>query len=172
MNKNKSIYINFNNGDLIDQQGGVSYDNPSIIYKSEPVWEINFLDYRDNYPTMPDLSDATAWRAAVDVDFSESTEPLMRTLNDGIDSSEAVSGIIKVGLNSATSGVQAAVDGNESIRAYFELRGYDGNDKCIYDYRIRINLLGAIDPQGGDPIPIESGRSHHHRCVCYSEWCS
>ena len=67
---------------------------------------------------MPDMSDASAWRAAVDVDFRfessisgltpPSTPPLMRTLADGIDISEAASGILYVSLNSNTEGVARA----------------------------------------------------------------
>lgn len=116
---------------------------------------------------MPDMSDASAWRAAVDVDFRfessisgltpPSTPPLMRTLADGIDISEAASGILYVSLNSNTEGVARAIYDRDSIRAFFELRGFNGEDECIYDFRFRVNLLGAIDPQGGEPIPIESG---------------
>ncbi len=152
---------------MVDQLGGNTFDFPTIIYKSEPSWELNFLDFEDGYATMPDMSDATAWRAAVDVDFlfestisgltPPPTPPLMRTLADGIDASKAASGIILVSLNSNTEGVARAIYNRDSIRAFFELRGFDGNDKCIYDYRWRVNLLGAIDPQGGEPIPIESG---------------
>jgi len=85
------------------------------------------------------------------------TPPLMRTLADGIDASKAASGIILVSLNSNTEGVARAIYDKDNIRAFFEIRGFDGNDKCIYDYRWRVSLLGAIDPQGGEPIPIESG---------------
>lgn len=157
MSKTKAFYIDFNKGNLCNDQGGVSYNYPSIAYQAAPTWELNFLDIEDGYIFKPDMSDASAWRAAVDVDFTQSTEPLMRTLADGIDSSKAASGIISVDLNAGTSGVQMAVDGHDSIRAYFELRGYDLSAKCIYDYRFRVDLKGAIDPTGGDPIPLESG---------------
>ena len=167
MSKNKAFYIDFNKGGLVDQLGGNTFDYPEIIYKSEPIWELHFIDFEDGYATMPDMSDATAWRAAVDVDFlfessisgltPPSTPPLMRTLADGIDTSAVASGILRVSLNSNTEGVARAIYGRDSIRAFFELRGFNGDDECIYDFRFRVNLLGAIDPQGGEPIPIESG---------------
>ena len=171
MAKTKAFYIDFNTGALCDNTGGTSYTYPSIIYQSDPTWQLNFLDVQDGGIINPDMTDATAWRAAVDTDFKESTEPLMRTVASGIIIDQAASGIISVNLNSSTSGVQRAVDGHDSIRAYFELRGYDGDDKCIYDYRFPIYLRGAIDPIGGDPIPIESGRSYDYRCLCNCKWC-
>lgn len=168
MSKTKAFNIDFNTGNWCNDQGGFTYSYPSIIYKSEPIWELHFVDMQDGESYLPDMSDATGWRAAVDTDFyfndpatsgmtPPPTEPLMRTLADGIDISQAASGIISVSLNSNTSGVAKAIYGKDIIRGYFELRGFDYEDKCIYDYRLNVNLRSAIDPQGGEPIPIESG---------------
>lgn len=47
MSKNKAFYIDFNKGGLVDQLGGNTFDYPEIIYKSEPVWELHFVDFED-----------------------------------------------------------------------------------------------------------------------------
>ena len=82
---------------------------------------------------------------------------MVRTLDSEIDSSGASSGVIVVGLDAGTQGFYDKVNGRESVNAFFEIRGNDSTDRVIYDYRFRVNALGAVDPQGGDPLPIVSG---------------
>lgn len=103
------------------------------------------------------MSAGVSYNAAVDLDFNINTEPLIRTLDADIDHSQAASGIISLGLNAGTEGFLSAVNGRNSVQGWFELRGYDTTDRCIYDYRIKCNCLGAIDPNSGDPIPVASG---------------
>ena len=103
------------------------------------------------------MSPAVSWHAAIDTDFDSSSSPMVRTLDDEIDSSGASSGVIVVGLDAGTQGFYDKVNGRESVNAFFEIRGNDSTDRVIYDYRFRVNALGAVDPQGGDPLPIVSG---------------
>ena len=155
---NRTIFINFNNGDVIDSEGAFLMSNPSIGYQSYPKWELKFVKVNeDGSLEGVDMSQAVSWHAAVDTDFDSSTSPMVRTLDSEIDSSGAGSGVIVVGLDAGTQGFYDKVNGRESVNAFFEIRGNDPTDRVIYDYRFRVNALGALDPQGGDPLPIVSG---------------
>ena len=155
---NRTIFINFNNGDVIDSEGAFLMSNPSIGYQSYPKWELKFVKVNeDGSLEGVDMSQAVSWHAAVDTDFDSSTSPMVRTLDSEIDSSGAGSGVIVVGLDAGTQNFYDKVNGRESVNAFFEIRGNDSTDRVIYDYRFRVNALGALDPQGGDPLPIVSG---------------
>lgn len=155
---NRTIFINFNNGDVIDSEGAFLMSNPSIGYQSYPKWELKFVKVNeDGSLGSVDMSPAVSWHAAIDTDFDSSTSPMVRTLDGEIDSSGASSGVIVVGLDAGTQGFYDKVNGRESVNAFFEIRGNDSTDRVIYDYRFRVNALGAVDPQGGDPLPIVSG---------------
>lgn len=155
---NRTIFINFNNGDVIDSEGAFLMSNPSIGYQSYPKWELKFVKVNeDGSLSGVDVSPAVSWHAAIDTDFDSTSSPMVRTLDDEIDSSGASSGVIVVGLDAGTQGFYDKVNGRESVNAFFEIRGNDSTDRVIYDYRFRVNALGAVDPQGGDPLPIVSG---------------
>ena len=155
---NKTIFINFNNGDVIDGEGAFLMSNPSIGYQSYPKWELKFVKVNeDGSLGSVDMSQAVSWHAAVDTDFDSSSSPMVRTLDSEIDSSGASSGVIVVGLDAGTQGFYDKVNGRESVNAFFEIRGNDSTDRVIYDYRFRVNALGAVDPQGGDPLPVARG---------------
>ncbi len=155
---NRTIFINFNNGDVIDGEGAFLMSSPSIGYQSYPKWELKFVKVNeDGSLEGVDMSPAVSWHAAVDTDFDSSTSPMVRTLDNEIDSSGASSGVIVVGLDAGTQGFYDKVNGRESVNAFFEIRGNDPTDRVIYDYRFRVNALGAVDPQGGDPLPVVSG---------------
>lgn len=154
----KILYINWDTGNIIDDEGAVVMGRPSISYGSAPVWQLNFVRVNnDGTLSGIDLSNVISYHAAVDTDFLSSTMPMIRTLDDDIDHSQAASGIISVSMNAGTTTFFEKVDGKNSIGAYFEVRGNDSNDKCILDYRFNVNALGAVDPQGGDPVPVASG---------------
>ena len=155
---NRTIFINFNSGDVIDGEGAFLMSSPSIGYQSYPKWELKFVKVNeDGSLGSVDMSPAVSWHAAIDTDFDSSSSPMVRTLDDEIDSSGASSGVIVVGLDAGTQGFYDKVNGRESVNAFFEIRGNDSTDRVIYDYRFRVNALGAVDPQGGDPLPIVSG---------------
>lgn len=156
---NKILYINFNTGALVNSQLGQYVGFPEIIYGSAPVWEIHLIASSGSggTPVAADVTDAVAWHAAIDVDFSQSTTPMVRTLDPEIDHSGAASGIIKVPLNAYTETFLQKVDNKQGVRAYFELRGLDSNDNTVYCWQIAINALGAVDAEGGEPIPVASG---------------
>lgn len=152
---NKILNINFNTGNIIDDVGAIVMSPPTISYQAAPNWELHFctVDETSGILIPVNLSGATTWTSAVDTDFDSSSEPMCRTLNSGIDSSQASSGIIVVSLDANTTTFYDKVNKRNSIPAYFEIRGSDSGNRVIYDYRFRINALGAIDPQGSQPLP-------------------
>ena len=156
---NKIFNIDFNLGNVLDSDGGILMTTPTISYQAAPNWELHFVENVDTAGLMTpiDVSQAVSWNAAVDVDFTDETQPMIRTLPSAIITSGAASGIIVVPLDANTETFYQKINGRNSIPAYFEIRGRDSNDRVIYDYRFRINALGAIDPQGGEPLPIVSG---------------
>ena len=138
--------------------GAILMGRPSISFGAAPQWELHFCRVNDDGTLSgADLSEAVAWQAAVDTDFLSSTMPMIRTLDSGIDHSKSASGIITVNLDANTTTFFEKVDGKNSVNAYFEVRGRDSDDKVLYDYRTSIYALGAVDPQGGDPVPPVSG---------------
>ena len=154
----KSLYINFNTSELTDTTGAKVNAWPTLTYYSCPTWELNFgVPNESGFLSPVDLTEATAWHAAVDTDFDSNTDPMVRTLSDKIDDSGAASGILKVELDTATSSFFNKINGKERLPATFEIRGLDSSDKVIYDYHFKIYALGAVDPMGGDPLPVVSG---------------
>ena len=156
---NKIFNIDFNLGNVLDSDGGILMTTPTISYQAAPNWELHFVENVDTAGliTPIDVSQAVSWNAAVDVDFTDETQPMIRTLPSAIITSGAASGIIVVPLDANTDTFYQKINGRNTIPAYFEIRGRDSNDRVIYDYRFRINALGAIDPQGGEPLPVASG---------------
>lgn len=156
---NKIFNIDFNLGNVLDSDGGILMTTPTISYQAAPNWELHFVENVESAGSMlpVDVSQAVAWNAAVDVDFTDETQPMIRTLPSAIITSGAASGIIVVPLDANTDTFYQKINGRNTIPAYFEIRGRDSNDRVIYDYRFRINALGAIDPQGGEPLPVASG---------------
>ena len=131
---------------------------PSISCGANPQWELHFCRVNnDGTLSGADLSEAVAWQSAVDIDFLSGTQPMIRTLDSGIDHSQAASGIITVDLDANTTTFFEKVNGRNSINAYFEVRGRNSEDKVLYDYRFNINCLGAVDYAGGEPLPVVSG---------------
>lgn len=154
----KRLYINFDTGNLIDDEGAILMGRPSISFGAAPQWELHFCRVMDDGSLSgADLSEAVSWTAAVDTDFLSSTMPMIRTLPSGIISTQAASGILTVNLDANTTTFFEKVDGRNSVNAYFEVRGKDSEDKVLYDYRTSIYALGSVDPQGGEPIPPAEG---------------
>ena len=147
-----NIYYNIKSQTRCNEQGiRLSGDFPAICFKQQPEWTLNLLD--DN--GMPfDLTGIESFRAAVDVDFSHSTAPVIRALDQDIDHSQKNNGILKISLNSNTVNFQQAVDGTINKKAYFELWGLDQNAKTKLYIMFEIRLSSVIDPDGGE-LPEE-----------------
>lgn len=145
-------------GRLVTETGAVNSDRPPIRFATKPTWTIRFCDVGADAVTALDVSDAVAWRAAVDCDHRIGTEPMCRTLNDDIDHSAAVSGEISIPLDANTETFLAAVDGKESLSSWFELWGLDGNGEAIYYVKFPIWTGMTIDPVSGEIPPAPVGQ--------------
>lgn len=155
----KVIYFNTNTEKVIGAYGGAQLLNKySIAYKASPVWEIHFVTVNEEGDYIPtDVSKATTWRAAIDIDFKSSTEPMVRTLPEGIDNSDASNGILYVELDTDTETFLEKVDGKKSTNGVFEIRGTSTEGKVIFSYRFDIICYGAVDPYGTAPLPVVNG---------------
>jgi hypothetical protein len=151
--KNQIIYIDFDTGVLTDSEGATLMSAPTLQMGAAPVWELHFRSFAEQ--RNPDMSDATAFRAAIDTDLLSSTIPMVRSLD--IDSSGASSGVLLVPIDTNTETFIQKVDGKDTVNAYFEIYGLDSDDKVIYDYRISVRCRGTVDYQGGEPIPVVEG---------------
>lgn len=155
---NPILYVSFNEGNVTNSGLGRIVNYPDVIYGSDFFWEIHLIKSEaDGTIVGADVSKATAWHAAIDTDFTQSTIPMARTLADEIDASKASEGIITVRVNAYTDRFLEKVDGRQAIPAFFELRGLDAEDKTIYCFQFRINARGAVDAEGGEPVPVTSG---------------
>lgn len=148
------IYYDINTDKQIDSAGGNSFSSPNLKYQSHPTWRVYFkkVDKAANTVTAVDVSTAVAWKAAIDDDFDHASEPMCRTLNENIDSSQAALGIIDVLLDADTSPFATAIAALEKKRqVFFELRGFDITAEEVHSVRIEIVALNIVDPNTGDP---------------------
>lgn len=147
--KNKIVYIDFNNGRLCNNGGSVLMDPPSVIMGSKPTIEFHFAEWSDGNMYLPNMSDATSFKAAIDTDLDIETPPMTTTASSGIVISGLPSGIVKVPIDATTSGFIEKVNGKDTLPAWMELYGKDTNGDIIYDYRFRINCKGTVELESG-----------------------
>ena len=154
----KTFYIDIDRSRFLSEQGGILTEWPTIAYGACPTWTLRFVrpDTLGNLQPI-DVSEAVSWHAAIDTDFNRATLPMVRTLDDDIDKSAVASGILQVPLNANNTSFQEKIGTRNSIQAYFEVRGYDPSGYVIYDYRMNMYALGAVDPEGSEPIELPSG---------------
>jgi hypothetical protein len=138
----------------VDSAGGRRFTPLKIAYESAPMWRVRFVeaDSAAGTVTSVDVSDAVAWRAAIDKDFNADTDPMCRTLDENIDASQAADGIIDVLLDAFTAPFLAALGDQGRLRdCPFELCGYDYEGKKIYSALVFVEATGSVDPAGGEP---------------------
>lgn len=142
------IYYDLTRQCRVDISGTRTTAKPKIRFREQPEWKIHFVDERNAAVGMGHVA---SWRAAVDRDFSSSTAPMCRTLDSSIDKSGAALGIVTVPINANTSSAKAAIDGQRSINAYFELWGLDASGNPAVYLEIDVAFEGVVDPDLGDP---------------------
>ena len=136
------IYYDLTRQCRVDISGTRTTAKPKIRFREQPEWKIHFVDERNAAVGMGHVA---SWRAAVDRDFSSSTAPMCRTLDSSIDKSGAALGIVTVPINANTSSAKAAIDGQRSINAYFELWGLDasGNPAVYLEIDVAFEGVGT-----------------------------
>ena len=149
-----NIYYNKNTDRQIDSSGGNSFSAPQLCYQDLPTWRIFFknVDSAAGTITAVDVSDAVAWKAAVDDDFDHASEVMCRTLDANIDSSQSSLGIIDVLLDANTAPFETAIGtADKKSPVYFQLEGFNTAGKRIHNALIKITATNTVDPLGGDP---------------------
>ena len=147
----QEYYINFEGNNWTNNELARTTNVPSLIYGSAPTWELHFVQSNGEGGSIgANLSGAQYWTACVDNDFSQSTAPMILIPSSDIDSTLAADGIIAVELDTETQQFLSKVDGKAQLPAYFEIRGFDENDKAAYCWQLKINALGSIFPSGGN----------------------
>ena len=113
------IYYNMDKGWRTTAAGAKVSTALVLAYPEEPVWIFHF---RNDAGEPVDLTMCPVWRAAIDSDQDDTTMPLSRTLDSGIDKSRLTEGIVGVQVTTYTQGFHDAVNGKESgTKLLFEL---------------------------------------------------
>ena len=102
---------------LVDSTGVRTDLRPVLSYGENAIWEFEIFE-GDHIPS--DLSGLTAFRAAMDTDFSSKTEVMVRVLPENI---TLDGNVIRVELDATASSFLEKVDGREKTAAWFELSG-------------------------------------------------
>ena len=154
----KVLFYNIDAGKLITSNGGQMINKPTISYQAQPTWEIHFgtIDVGTGNFQHSDISRGVAWKAAVDIDFDVDTAPMMRTLDDGINKDLTSEGILLISLDANTETFLKKVNKNTGVTATFEIRGSDTDGRITYDFQFQVTCVGAVDPNGVDPLPLPS----------------
>ena len=152
-----NIYYNLDKQVRCDEFG-LTLSNatmPQLRFKEQPQWTLHII--RDD-GSHADLSRCNAFRAAVDVDYSAETTPLIRTLNDKIDKAQKADGILSIPMDTNTvTFADAIANVNGTKNAYFELWGLDENAIPVMYVMFQIKIANVIDPDGGEPpVDVES----------------
>jgi len=144
----KTYYINYDEWYWCDAQGVRLPAVPKLLANVVEQWELHFI-HSDK--TTVDLSTAAAHRCAVDNNFNHATDPMCRTLNDGIDSTDADVGMLIVTLDTTTPEYEAALSTSASIPAYFEYAGMNAGNDTLFPVLLDISCRNYIDA-GGDAL--------------------
>lgn len=125
---------------------------PSLSYGERAVWQI---EIQATDAGAVSLGGASAWRAAIDQDFSVSTEPMARTTS-GI--TVDVSGawpVATVAIDTLTERYLSVCDGRQTTPVFFELAGLNGSGDTVFYLCFPIDALFPIDPQAsGSLAPV------------------
>ena len=143
------IYYNLDKGWRTTASGAKVSTALVLAYPEEPVWIFHF---RNDAGEPVDLTMCPVWRAAIDSDRDDTTMPLSRTLDSGIDKSRLTEGIVGVQVTTFTQGFHDAVNGKESgTKLLFELWGLSSAGRGLIRITIDVTGLMSVDPQGGTP---------------------
>ncbi len=129
--------------------GGSSLTKPEIAFATSPEWTIQLCSSESGQLKPLDLTEVPSWRAAIDCDHDCTTEPMCRILSENIDTSGLAQGEVGLVINANTVNFLAALNGRESIGAWFELWGMETSGKAVYYCKFPIKAIMPIDPVSG-----------------------
>ena len=147
----KTLYYDYDAERRISSAGVAQTTAQKITYQSADRWALGIRHNAAGKLTPVDLSAATAWRAAVKVDYKRTTTVCCRVLAADIDASGAAAGDIAFILDANTATFLAAVVDVPSKVGYFELAGLDASGHQVFYFCFSAELVNTLDPSGGDP---------------------
>ena len=153
------LYYNLTRQCRVNEDNCVISGRPVLYLGARPELVLHFYTGEPGSdPVSADLSNVAAWRAAVDADWSSTTDPMCRTLPEDIDAASAASGVIKLPLNTCTVRFAEALGNRQSLEACFELRGFDASGAAATVILFNVICHNAVDADGGaalDDVPSD-----------------
>jgi hypothetical protein len=131
--------------------GGKIFDNVEATYGQAPEWELHIGAFEGEVFTAADLSLGVVWEAAIAQDWDETTEPLVKTLNAGIDKSRLADGIVSFVLDFETAPLYTALAKLPSITGHFRLKGLNLAGKGATYVRYDLTINNDIDKGPSEP---------------------
>ena len=126
---------------LVDSTGVRTDLRPELSYGENAIWEFEIFE-GDHIPS--DLSGLTAFRAAMDTDFSSKTEVMVRVLPENI---TLDGNVIRVELDATASSFLEKVDGREKTAAWFELSGLTAAGSREFYLILPVYARMTLDPE-------------------------
>ena len=149
------IYYNTTKQCLVDEFNCQTASKPILHFGEKPVWELQlFQGEIGSEPEKMDISHITAWRVAIDKDWSCDTVPMCRTPS-GINKDDAATGLLKIPLNANTETFLKGLHSVKSINGFFEARGFDACGDVVIVIVFAVCCHNALDPEGGDLGELE-----------------
>lgn len=122
---------------------------PSLSYGERAVWQI---EIQATDAGAVSLGGASAWRAAIDQDFSVSTEPMARTTSGITVDASGVWPVATVAIDTLTERYLSVCDGRQTTPVFFELAGLNGSGDTVFYLCFPIDALFPIDPQASGAL--------------------
>ena len=151
-----NVFFDYDTKELIDSSGS-EINNPlyypEIPYQSltEMLFHVRTIDEETGELLKKDLLHVSTWKCAVDKDYLRSTPVMTRTLNENIDSSDAVNGNIVIQIDADTSTFFAVIDGMSDKTVFCNIIGYNAEGRKIEQFRFPVKATNDNDANSGDP---------------------
>lgn len=131
---------------FVDGSGVRKVMRPEIAYGMKPVWEWEFINASGE---SWDFTGVVSWRAAIDDDFKDETNPMCRTLS-GI---YHAGGVVYCPLDAHTTTYRTKANGKALVQAFFDLTGFSASGVRIFYFRCPVDCLYVLDPDDAvDPL--------------------
>ncbi|MFA6718941.1 MAG: hypothetical protein WCS15_07660, partial [Prevotella sp.] len=111
---------------------------PEVNFGMHLIWDLELI--RED-GSAADLSGITSWRAAIDKDFADDTEPMCRTLT-GI---SVTGNLVSIPINTNTPQYRAKCNGTKNTPATFDLYGLDETQDEIFFTSFGVKCRYPVD---------------------------
>ena len=150
-----NIFYNVTRQCRVDEDNCRLNGAPVLYFGEKPEWTLHLLTGELGEPgTAASLDGIVSYRAAIDADWTGTTEPMCRT-NSGI---TGAAGVLTIPLDANTVRFSTVLDGKASKEAQFEIRGLDTNGVPVLLVQFPVTCHNVVDAAGGpDPEETPSG---------------